>query len=175
MKVAVLYESRTGNTQRAAEMIGAAVEELGHEVGVWPSSKANLDFLTDVDLVFVGTWCDGIIIGGHRPGDAGRLFKMPGIWGKPTAGFVTYALHCGKVVRGLADVVIAASNNQRPSAILGGSVQTPLDDVDIDNNTNAEAIIILVTLDAMVLSPGPCKPHCLTGIIDSLAASCNRK
>ena len=105
MKVAVVYESRTGNTRRAAEMIGSAVEELGHEVGVWPSSKVNLAFLTDADLVVVGTWTDGLIIGGHRPGDAGRLFKMPGIWGKPTAGFVTYAIRCGKVVDGLADVV----------------------------------------------------------------------
>jgi len=47
----------------------------------------------------------GIIIAGHRPGDAGKLLDMPGIWGKPTAGFVTYALHAGKVVRALADIV----------------------------------------------------------------------
>lgn len=105
MKVAVVYESRTGNTRRAAEMIGAAAVELGHEVGVWPTDKVNLEFLTDADMVFLGTWTDGLIIAGHRPGDAGRLLKMPGIWGKPTAGFVTYAIHAGKVVRALADVV----------------------------------------------------------------------
>ena len=105
MKVAVVYESRTGNTARAAEMIGAALQELGHEVGVWRSSKVNLGFLTAADMVFVGTWTDGIVIGGHRPGDAGRLLDMPGIWGKPTAGFLTYAIHAGKVVGGLADVV----------------------------------------------------------------------
>ncbi len=105
MKVAVVYESRTGNTQRAAEMIGAAAAELGHEVGVWPTDKVNLDFLADADMVFLGTWTDGLILAGHRPGDRGRLLKMPGIWGKPTAGFVTYAIHSGKVVRALADVV----------------------------------------------------------------------
>lgn len=105
MKVAVVYESRTGNTRRAAELIGAATEDLGHEVGVWPTRKANLDFLTDAGIVFVGTWTDGLIIGGHRPGDAGRLLKMPGIWGKPAAGFLTYAIHAGKVVGGLADIV----------------------------------------------------------------------
>ena len=105
MKVAVVYESRTGNTKRAAEMIAAAVRELDHEVGVYPSGKVNLDYLREADMVFVGTWTDGIIIGGHRPGDAGRLLDLPGIWGKPTAGFLTYALHAGKVVDGLADVV----------------------------------------------------------------------
>lgn len=105
MKIAVVYESRTGNTARAAEMIGAACQELGHEVGVWTSRRVNLEFLTSADLVFVGTWTDGLIIGGHRPGDAGRLLELPGIWGKPTAGFLTYALHAGKVVDTLADVV----------------------------------------------------------------------
>lgn len=105
MKVAVVYESRTGNTARAAEMIGAAAQALGHDVGVWPSRKVNLDFLKDADMVFVGTWTDGLVIGGHRPGDAGRLLDLPGIWGKPTAGFLTYALHAGRVVDGLADVV----------------------------------------------------------------------
>ncbi|GJM38463.1 MAG: hypothetical protein DHS20C19_18300 [Acidimicrobiales bacterium] len=105
VKVAVVYESRTGNTARAAEMVGAAAESLGHEVGVWETRKANLDFLKEADMVFVGTWTDGLIIGGHRPGDAGRLLDLPGIWGKPTAGFLTYAVHAGKVLDGLADVV----------------------------------------------------------------------
>lgn len=107
MKVAVIYESRTGNTRRAAELIGAAVAELGHEVGVWSTGEVNLDFLADADLVFVGTWTDGIIVAGHRPGDKRRLEAMPGIWGKPTAGFVTYAVHCGKVLDKLARVVRA--------------------------------------------------------------------
>ena len=80
MKVAVLYESRTGNTARVARMIGAVAEELGAEAGVWSSTKANLDFLTGADLVFVGTWTDGVIIAGHRHGDSRRLKAMPGLW-----------------------------------------------------------------------------------------------
>ena len=104
MKVAVVYESRTGNTASAAEMVAAAAQDLGHEVGVWPTEKVNLDFLTSADMVFLGTWTDGIVIAGHRPGDSGRLLKLPGIWGKPTAGFVTYAIHAGKVVDKVADV-----------------------------------------------------------------------
>ncbi len=105
MKVAVLHESRTGNTARVAQMVGAAAEELGAEVGVWSTSKVNLDFLTDADLVFVGTWTDGVIIAGHRPGDGRRLKSMPGLWGRPTAGFVTYAIHAGNVLDKLERVV----------------------------------------------------------------------
>ncbi len=105
MKVAVVYESRTGNTARAAELVAAAAQELGHEVGVWPTGKTNLEYLADADMVFLGTWTDGIIVAGHRPGGAGQLLEMPGIWGKPTAGFVTYAIHAGKVVDKVADIV----------------------------------------------------------------------
>ncbi len=105
MKVAVIYESRTGNTARAAQMIGAALQDLENEVGVWPTDKVNLDFLTDADLVFLGTWTDGLIIAGHRPGGSAHLLAMPGIWNKPTVGFVTYAFRAGKVVDKLADVV----------------------------------------------------------------------
>ena len=105
MKVAVVYESRTGNTAEVAELIAASVQELGHEVGVWSTGKVNLDYLTDADMVFLGTWTDGIIITGHNPGDAGKLLDMPGIWGKPTAGFLTYAIHAGKVLDKLADCV----------------------------------------------------------------------
>ncbi len=111
MKVAVIYETRTGNTAAAAEMIGAHLEELGHEVGIWPTSKVNLDYLGDADMVFLGTWTDGLIIAGHRPGGSGHLLALPGIWGKPTAGFVTYAIHAGKVVDKLADVVSLLGGN----------------------------------------------------------------
>lgn len=105
MKVAVVYESRTGNTAEVAELIGACAQELGHEVGVWNTRHVNLDFLTEADMVFLGTWTDGVIIGGHRPGDSGKLLNLPGIWGKPTAGFVTYALHAGNVIDKVGDVV----------------------------------------------------------------------
>ena len=78
------------------------IEHIGR---IKTTAKANLDYLGDADMVFLGTWTDGIIIAGHNPGDAGKLLDMPGIWGKPTAGFMTYALHAGKVLDKMADVV----------------------------------------------------------------------
>ncbi len=148
MKVAIVYESRSGNTQRAAEMIGATLQDLGHEVGVWRSTKANLEFLTDADMVFVGTWTDGIVIAGHRPGDAGRLLKLPGIWGKPTAGFLTYAIHAGKVVDALGDVVKlrggdwiggrAFRRDKLPEGI-AGYVVAAVDEAEARLGSNSEA------------------------------------
>ena len=73
MKVAVVYESRTGHTAELAELIGAAAQELGHEVGVFPTGKINLDYLGDADMVFLGSWCHGIFVMGQHPGDGGNL------------------------------------------------------------------------------------------------------
>lgn len=98
MKVVVIHESRTGNTQRAAEWIGGAAEAEGAEVHVFASSRVGWAELADADLVFVGTWTDGIIIGGHRPGGARNLKAMPDLWHKQVVPFVTYAVNPGKVV-----------------------------------------------------------------------------
>ena len=102
MKVAVVYESRTGHTAELAELIGAAAQELGHEVGVFPTGKINLDYLGDVDMVFLGSWCHGIFVLGQHPGDGGKLLAMPGVWGKPIAGFISYLLAPGKVLDKMA-------------------------------------------------------------------------
>ena len=104
MKVAVVYESRTGHTAELAELIGAAAQELGHEVGVFPTGKINLDYLGDADMVFLGSWCHGIFVLGQHPGDGGKLLAMPGVWGKPVAGFISYLLAPGKVLDKMADV-----------------------------------------------------------------------
>jgi flavodoxin len=144
VKVAILYESRSGNTARVANMIGAAAEELGAEVGVWPSGKANLDFLTGADLVFIGTWTDGAIIAGHRPGDSRRLKAIPGIWDQPTAGFVTYAIHAGNVLDKLERVVTDRGGEWiggrlfkrgRLSAGVGAFVTAAFDAVTADSQT----------------------------------------
>jgi len=101
MKVVVIYESRTGNTARAAELIGARFEAAGHEVGVYPTKGVDLHALSEADVAVVGTWTDGLIVAGHRPGGAGNIAKyLPTMWDKPTYAFVTYAVRPGNVLRG---------------------------------------------------------------------------
>ena len=41
MKIVVLHQSRTGNTKRAAELIGGAVQSAGAEVAVRPISNGK--------------------------------------------------------------------------------------------------------------------------------------
>lgn len=101
MKVVVIYESRTGNTARAAELIGARFAAAGHDVGVFPTKGVDLHALSEADLAVVGTWTDGAVLFGHRPGGAGNLAKyLPTMWDKPTYAYVTYAIRPGNVLRG---------------------------------------------------------------------------
>jgi flavodoxin len=102
MNVLVVYESRTGNTRRAALLMADAFEAAGHTTTVCPTMDVDLKVAADADLVVVGTWTDGLVLFGHRPGGAGHLVKgLPTLWDKPTYAFVTYAIRPGGVLRKL--------------------------------------------------------------------------
>jgi len=98
MKVVVMFMSRTGNTCRAAELIGQEFVARGCDVVVRPVDGVDYAEVADADLVCVGTWVDGLILFGHRPGDTGKIRKVPMLWNKPVAAFMTYALHAGSVI-----------------------------------------------------------------------------
>jgi Flavodoxin domain len=98
MRAVVIYESLTGNTAKAARLIAEEVAARGVEVSIYPITDIGLKDLAEADIVFVGTWVDGLIVAGHRPGRVGRLRRMPVIDGKRVAAFMTYAIHAGKVL-----------------------------------------------------------------------------
>jgi Flavodoxin domain len=101
----VIYESLTGNTARAARLIGEAVAAEGVDVSIYPITDIGLKQLAAADIVFVGTWVDGLVLFGHRPGRAGRIRQMPVIDGKRVAAFMTYAIHAGRALDRFADVL----------------------------------------------------------------------
>jgi flavorubredoxin len=105
MQAVVIYESLTGNTARAARLIADEVAAHGVDVTVFPVTDIGLKALADADVVFVGTWVDGLVLFGHRPGRAGRIRSMPVIDGKRVAAFMTYAIHAGKALDRFADVL----------------------------------------------------------------------
>ena len=98
MKAVVLYESMTGNTRRAAELIGGALAADGDDVSVRPITDIDYHELAIADVAFVGTWVDGLVLFGQRPGRAGRLRKLPVLDRKPVAVFCTYAINAGKAL-----------------------------------------------------------------------------
>ncbi len=121
MNVVVIHQSRTGNTRRAAELIGGASALAGATVAVRPVTNIDYKELAEADLIFVGTWVDGLILFGHRPGDTGKVRQIPKLWDKKVAAFMTHAVNPGNAADKFsalleghgATVVAARSLNRR--------------------------------------------------------------
>ena len=108
MRSVVIYESKTGNTERAARLIAKELVAAGHEVAVFPTKAVDLKTVADADLIIAGTWVDGLILFGHRPGGAGTWVKyVPEMWDKPTFAFMTYAARPGNAIGKFSDLLRA--------------------------------------------------------------------
>jgi hypothetical protein len=106
VKAIVIYESLTGTTRKLAGLIAEELEARNVSTTVCNITSVDLQALSEADVAFVGTWTDGIIITAQKPGRAGRIQTMPTLAGKKAVGFVTYALHPGKVARKMADLLV---------------------------------------------------------------------
>lgn len=115
MKALVIYESLGGNTKRAAELIGGTATFLGADTTVCPVTHVDLHALSRADLVFMGSWTDGLFFFGQRPGRVGRFKKLPVLDGKVVSVFCTYAVNPGGTVAGLGKVL-----ERKGAVVLGG-------------------------------------------------------
>ena len=115
MHAIVIYESLTGTTRRAAELIGDELARRGVEAAVCPINRINYAALAKADLVIVGSWTDGLVLVGQKPGRSGRLRTMPVIDGKRAIVYITYAIDPGKALRKLEAIV-----EERGATVLGG-------------------------------------------------------
>ena len=115
MRAIVIYESLTGNTRKAAELLGRELRRAGTETVVCNITSIDYPARAEADLVIVGTWTDGLVLFGQRPGRSGRLKKLPYIAGKKCAVFVTYAVDAGNVL----DKLVAMMED-RGGDVVGG-------------------------------------------------------
>ena len=115
MKAVVIFESLTGNTRKAAGFIAAELERGGVATTLSPITAVNYQALADADLVIIGTWTDGLVLFGQRPGRSGRLKKLPFITGKKCAVYVPYAVDAGNVL----DKLVAMMED-RGGDVIGG-------------------------------------------------------
>lgn len=116
MHAVVIYESLTGNTAKAGRAIADGLSEAGVPTVAFPITKIDYQALADADLVIVGSWVDGLILVGQRPGRMGRITSMPALAGKKAVVYLTYAIDAGKALQKLADAVEA-----RGAEVLGGT------------------------------------------------------
>ena len=115
MRAVVIYESLTGNTARAGRAIAARLTAEGVPTQAFPITKIDYQALSEADLVVVGSWTDGLILVGQRPGRMGRITSMPAMAGKKAVVYLTYAIDSGKALQKLVDAVSA-----RGAEVLGG-------------------------------------------------------
>ena len=115
MRAVVIYESLTGNTAKAAELIGRHLVEGGVSATVFPTTQVDFQAVADADLVIVGSWTDGLFFFAQKPAKAGRLSLLPLLNGKTCAVFCTFALDPGKTIDKLTDLM-----TERGADVIGG-------------------------------------------------------
>lgn len=111
MRALVIHESLTGNTREAARLIVDELTTLGWEASECSSREVDLAALQSADVVVVGTWVDGLLVIGQRPGGAGKIAKLPLLGNKTTYVYVTYAIDSGKTLKKLTAEVEARHGN----------------------------------------------------------------
>ena len=117
MDALVIYESLTGNTAKAGQAIAAGLTEAGLATQAFPIKHIDYQALSQADLVIVGSWVDGLVVVGQKPGRLGRIKGMPALAGKKAVVYLTYAIDPGKALQKMSDAVAA-----RGAEVLGGQI-----------------------------------------------------
>ena len=116
MKAALLVESLTGNTWKAAEVIGTKLsQERWSITGLSKVSAPDLASVEQADIVLIGTWTHGFFVVGQTPWALGKIANLPTMRGKKAACFLTFALNAGKSIDKLSTAV-----GQTGAEVIGG-------------------------------------------------------
>jgi flavodoxin len=116
VKAALLVESLTGNTWKAAEVIGTKLsQERWMITGLSKVGAPDLASVEAADIVLVGTWTHGLFVVGQTPWALGKIANLPTMRGKQAACFLTFALNAGKSIDKLSTAV-----GQTGAEVIGG-------------------------------------------------------
>jgi hypothetical protein len=94
VNILVVYQSRSGHTRQAAEAIAQAARDLNNEVTIKSVIEVRKADVEIADMLFVGTWVQGMILFGVKPAGAEQWVPaLPSLEGKPIGVFCTYAFN----------------------------------------------------------------------------------
>jgi len=106
MDVAILVESLTGNTWKAAERVGTNLQQAGWSItGLSKVGQPDHGSIQRAELVLVGTWTHGLFIVGQGPFGLAKISHLPAMHGKKAAVFCTFALDPKKTLDKMTPVV----------------------------------------------------------------------
>ena len=115
-KAALVIESLTGNTWKAAELVADGLGQYGWTItGLSKVRQPDFASLQDADLVIVGTWVHGLFVVGQTPWAAAAISNLPTMRNKRAAVFCTFGLNPGKSLQRLTGAVEATG-----ASVLGG-------------------------------------------------------
>lgn len=107
MKIEIVYDSSTGTTAKAAEAMGAALREQGHDCRVQSVMQAVPTEVAAADVVCVGSWVKGLFIIMQQPTEGTMAFieRLGSLDGKQAAVFCTYKLSAGGTLNKMAQAL----------------------------------------------------------------------
>ena len=113
MKIAIVFDSRTGKTRRAAEEMGEIARAEGHECSVQSVKEADPAVVGAADAICIGSWTEGLLFILQHATSATMKFigTLDGLDGRPAAVFCTYWVATGKMLPKMADSLRARGAN----------------------------------------------------------------
>jgi flavodoxin len=116
MKAALLVESLTGNTWRAAELIAGDLSQEGWTItGLSRVRQPDYAAIQAAEIVLVGTWVHGLIVVGVTPWGLTAISNLPAMQGKKAAVFCTFAVNPRRSLERLTGAVEATG-----ASVVGG-------------------------------------------------------
>jgi flavodoxin len=100
MKIAIVYDSSTGTTAKAAETMGKEMEAHGHQCRVQSVAQSDPADVSEADLICVGSWVKGLFIIRQHPTEGTMRFieQLGDLSGKSVVVFCTYKLAIGSTM-----------------------------------------------------------------------------
>jgi len=133
MKAIVVYGSRTGKCQTMAETISDTMKEEGVQVDIYPAAMVEPSYLTDYDLIFLGssTYGEGELLSEFLPLHEGMIAvdlsdKRAAAFG---CGSKRYPLFCNAVDLLESRLIDCGARIVADSFKLDGPVMFDLDDL----------------------------------------------
>lgn len=116
MRAALVVESLTGHTWKAAELIADGLTQHGWTItGLSKVKNPDHASIQDADLVLVGTWVHGLFVVGQTPWAVSNISNLPAMRNKRAAVFCTFALNPGRSLDRLTGAVEATG-----AGVIGG-------------------------------------------------------
>lgn len=143
MNAAMLVESLTGNTWKAAELVGAKLQEAGWGItGLSRVREPDHHSIQQADLVLVGTWTHGLFVVGQGPFGASALAALPAMRNKKAAVFCTFALSPARTLEKMTGIIAG-----RGADVIGGFAMNRR---HLDQNAEEFASRLLDVVPALV-------------------------